>query len=95
MPIAVALGRARSSSKTSASAIDLQPGVGQPEAARELADRDEHGGVQQLVGALDRTPRRSYSFSSSIVRSARPGVAATNSMVSPRSRMRWISATQS
>ena len=37
----------------------------------------------------------SYSLRSSMVRSARPAVAATNSVVSPLSRSRRISATQS
>ena len=32
---------------------DLQLGAGQPEALRELADRDVHRDVQQLVGAID------------------------------------------
>ena len=41
------------------------------------------------------TAKTSYSLRSSIVRSARPGVAATNSVVSPSSRSRRISATQS
>ena len=47
------------------------------------------GDVQQLVtdrGRSISTPRRSYSASSSAVRSARPSVAATKSTVSPRSR---------
>ena len=45
--------------------------------------------------AFDRHRRSSYSFSTSIVRSARPGVAATNRTASPSSRSRLISATQS
>ena len=34
--------------------VDLQAGVGQAEAARERADRDEHGRVARVFGALDR-----------------------------------------
>ena len=34
--------------------VDLQAGVGQAEAARQRADRDEHRRVARVLGALDR-----------------------------------------
>ena len=34
--------------------VDLQAGVGQPEAARQRADRDQHRGVARVLGAIDR-----------------------------------------
>ena len=34
--------------------VDLQSGVGQPEAARQIADRDEHRRVTRVLGALHR-----------------------------------------
>ena len=34
--------------------VNLQPGVGQPEAARERADGDKHGRVPRFFGAIDR-----------------------------------------
>ena len=34
--------------------VDLQAGVGQPEAARQPADGHQHRGVPRVVGALDR-----------------------------------------
>ena len=34
--------------------VDLQAGVGQPEAARQAADRDQHRRVPRVLGALDR-----------------------------------------
>ena len=34
--------------------VDLQAGVGQPEAARQRADRDQHRRVARVLGALDR-----------------------------------------
>ena len=34
--------------------VDLQAGVGQPEAARQPADRDQHRRVPRVLGAIDR-----------------------------------------
>ena len=75
--------------------VDLQTRIGQPEAARQRSDRDEHRRVARIFGALDRDGDDSYSFSISIVRSARPGVSATNRTVVSALARRRISATQS
>ena len=77
--------------------VDLQPGVGQAEAARQAADRDQHRGVARVLGALDRNGER-RRIPSAARSSARRGrrVAATNSVVSPSSRAAGgSSATQS
>ena len=74
---------------------DLQLGARQTEALRELPDGDVHGDVSSSSVRSISTPRSPYSVSSSAVRSARPSVPATNSTVSPRSRMRLTSAIHS
>ena len=77
--------------------VDLQAGVRQPEAARQRADRDEHRRVRARPRRA-RPARRStsYSFSSSTVRSARPGGRRDEQRPCRRRRERArISATQS
>ena len=74
-----ALGRAALFLEDVGFGVDLQAGVGQPEAARQRADRHEHGGIARVLGALDRN-REDVVFLEQLDRSARrgPRVAATN-----------------
>ena len=87
--------RWRSSSKTSASAtscspaaLSLKPRDNRPCATTTAAPRIDSA-RSMLIATM------SYSRSSSMVRSARPVVATTNTTVSRRSRARLMSATQS
>ena len=87
--------RCRSSSKTSVSATSCRPAAPSlnPCESRPCATTTAAPRVDSARSML--TATTSYSRSSSIVRSARPVVATTNTMVSRRSRARRMSATQS
>ena len=63
--------------------VDLQTGVRQAEAARHVPTATSTAAYRASSARSTGTAKTSYSFSTSIVRSARPGVAATNSDVSP------------
>ena len=87
--------RCRSSSKTSVSAMSCRPAAPslKPCESRPCATTTAAPRIDSVRSMF--TATTSYSRNSSIVRSARPVVATTNTTVSRRSRARLMSATQS
>ena len=73
---------------------NLQLGSRQAKAFRQLSDGDVHGDIQQLVGTINQDAAEAVLLQQ-LGRAFSPSVPATNSTVSPRSRMRLTSAIHS